>query len=69
MIADHKCATCKWWMCGKGHRANWCRQMSDGEQASDTAWAIAECENCHSTWPTSVETGPDFGCVHWEKKE
>ena len=58
---SNTCKDCKWWGRDEYH---YCENPNIGVKGKfndDCAWS--EDPFC------SIQTGPDFGCIHWEKKD
>ena len=66
-MSDETCKTCKWWSEGEEQ----CNHKLSGETTEPAMWGYEEV--VYGEWTTCTESvrihcGPDFGCIHHERK-
>lgn len=62
--ADYpRCKTCKWWGPDRGELFRWCSNPVNRDFRGENPAGACDGEEL------GFDTGPDFGCVHWEAKE
>ena len=66
------CKDCKWWSMATRYNEAWHPRpclVDPPFDLSRTNGFYAYCPNDEGEESAKLETGPDFGCIHWEKKD
>lgn len=67
------CKTCKWWDAYHKDDTDNSFGLCLSDRFAENVQAVIQ-SLIEGEWPTDgkydgFDTGPDFGCIHWEKKE
>ena len=64
----NKCKDCKWWG-SSGIYDNSLKYCGKAEDITSSEWRALFSGSTWIELTGNCVTGPDFGCIHWEKKE